>query len=96
MLVPCRRAKETSMKPVLFNVGRLAGLVGMLLMAVAVLARLMGHFMLGGFATGTLMLAGIGFSVGCCCCGPSPNVFARVIAPLLTPAVPAGRAQPAT
>lgn len=66
MLVPCRRAKETSMKPVLFNVGRLAGLVGMLLMAVAVLARLMGHFMLGGFATGTLMLAGIGaVGVGC-------------------------------
>lgn len=54
------------MKPVLFNVGRLAGLVGILLMVIAVVARLMGHFMLGGFATGTLMLAGIGaVGVGC-------------------------------
>lgn len=46
--------------------GQAAGLVGVLLMAVSVAARLAGSFHLGGFATGTLMLAGIGaVSVGC-------------------------------
>ncbi len=46
--------------------GQLVGLIGILLMAVGVLARLAGYFHIGGFATGTLMLAGIGaVSVGC-------------------------------
>lgn len=45
--------------------GQAAGLVGVLLMVVSVAARLAGNFHLGGFATGTLMLAGIGaVSVG--------------------------------
>jgi hypothetical protein len=46
--------------------GRLIGLLGVLLMAVSVAARLAGNFTLGGFATGTLMLAGIAaVSAGC-------------------------------
>ena len=46
--------------------GQLAGLVGMAMIVVAVLVRLAGRFSLGGFQTGTLMLAGIGaVSVGC-------------------------------
>ena len=46
--------------------GQLAGLVGMAMIVVAVLARLAGRFSLSGFQTGTLMLAGIGaVSVGC-------------------------------
>jgi len=46
--------------------GQLAGLIGVLLIVVSVFARLGGKFTLGGFATGTLMLAGIGaVSVGC-------------------------------
>jgi uncharacterized membrane protein len=54
------------MNALLFNGGVVAGLIGMLLMAVAVAGRLAGHFTMGGFATGTMMLAGIGaISAGC-------------------------------
>ena len=46
--------------------GQVAGLIGILLIVVSVFARLGGKFTLSGFATGTLMLAGIGaVSVGC-------------------------------
>jgi hypothetical protein len=54
------------MNELLFRGGQLAGVIGLLLMAVAVVARLAGKFSLGGFATGTLMLGAIGaVSVGC-------------------------------
>lgn len=54
------------MNSVLLRGGQLAGVIGILLIAVSVVARLGGRFTLGGFATGTLMLAGIGaVSVGC-------------------------------
>jgi hypothetical protein len=54
------------MNSVLLRVGQLAGLLGMLLMAVSVVGRLGGRFVLGNFQTGTMMLAGIaGVSVGC-------------------------------
>lgn len=54
------------MKTTLLRAGQLIGLIGLLLMAVAIVARVAGHFTLGGFATGTLMLAGIGaVSAGC-------------------------------
>ena len=54
------------MTSILLRGGQLAGLVGILLIVVSVIARLGGKFMIGGFATGTLMLAGIGaVSVGC-------------------------------
>lgn len=51
------------MKTMLLRAGQS---IGLLLMAVAVVARMAGHFILGGFATGTLMLAGIG-AVGAGC-----------------------------
>ena len=52
--------------PLLLRGGKLAGLIGILLIVVSVAARLAGKFTLGGFASGTLMLAGIGaVSVGC-------------------------------
>ena len=51
---------------VLLRGGQLAGLIGILLIVVSVAARLAGKFTPGGFASGTLMLAGIGaVSVGC-------------------------------
>jgi hypothetical protein len=54
------------MNGLLLRGGQLAGLFGVLLMAIASAARLSGKFALGGFATGTLMLAGIGaVCVGC-------------------------------
>lgn len=39
--------------------GQLIGLLGLLLMVFAVVARLAGHFLVGGFQTGTLMMAGV-------------------------------------
>jgi hypothetical protein len=46
--------------------GQVAGLIGILLIVISVVARIGGRFTLGGLATGTLMLAGIGaVSVGC-------------------------------
>ncbi len=48
------------MNAVLYNGGRLAGVIGLLLMAISIVGRLAGNFTLGSFATGTLMLAGIG------------------------------------
>lgn len=54
------------MNELLFRGGQLVGLVGVLLMVVGVIARLAGMYSVGGFAAGTLMLAGIGaVSVGC-------------------------------
>jgi hypothetical protein len=58
--------KEQVMNTVLLLGGRLIGLLGILSMAVSVAARLAHNFTLGGFETGTLLLAGIGaVSVGC-------------------------------
>jgi hypothetical protein len=46
--------------------GQVAGLIGILLIVISVIARIGGRFTLSGLATGTLMLAGIGaVSVGC-------------------------------
>jgi hypothetical protein len=54
------------MNAVLLRGGQLAGVLGILLMVVSVLARLAGKFTLGGYATGTLLLAGVGaVGVGC-------------------------------
>jgi len=54
------------MNEALLRGGQLVGLVGILMMLGAVAGRLTGHFTLGNFQTGTLMLAGIGaVSVGC-------------------------------
>jgi hypothetical protein len=54
------------MNGVLLRAGQSIGLLGMLLMAIAVVARLAGRFVLGGVATSSLMLAGIAaVGVGC-------------------------------
>lgn len=54
------------MNSMLFRGGQAAGVLGMLLIVVAALARLAGSYTLGGYATVTLMVAGIaGVSVGC-------------------------------
>jgi len=46
--------------------GQSVGLLGILLMVIAVVARLAGRFMLGNIQTGTLLVAGIGAVViGC-------------------------------
>jgi len=56
------------MEQLLVWLGRLAGLGGVLLCAVAVLARLSGAFWLGGFQVGTLLQAGLTAMVlGCLC-----------------------------
>ena len=47
-------------------IGRLGGVVGVLLSAAAVLARFRGTYNLAGFQVGTLLLAGIAVMlVGC-------------------------------
>jgi hypothetical protein len=54
------------MSNLLARTGQLAGLLGILLMAVAVAARLTGRYALGDFQIGTLLLASIGgLAVGC-------------------------------
>lgn len=54
------------MKTLLVQGGRLIGILGLLSMLISIAARLAGHYTLGSYATGTLMLAGIGaVSAGC-------------------------------
>jgi len=54
------------MDQLMLNGGRVAGLVGLLLVAVAVVARLMGMYVIGGFQAATLLMAGMGaLLVGC-------------------------------
>ena len=46
--------------------GRLAGVAGLLVSALAVAVRIGGHYILGGFQVGTLLLAGVAaMVVGC-------------------------------
>lgn len=53
------------MNSILLLGGRLAGLIGILLIAVSIVARIAGKFYLGGLATSTVMTAGIAaLSVG--------------------------------
>lgn len=46
--------------------GRLAGLAGVLICAGAILARLSGSYLLGGFQVGTLLQAGVAAMVVAC------------------------------
>jgi hypothetical protein len=63
-LAPFKRS--VAMNELLLRGGQLAGAAGILLMVIAGVARLSGRFALGGFGTGTLLLAGIGaVGVGC-------------------------------
>ncbi|MGH8802158.1 MAG: hypothetical protein ACREX6_07660 [Casimicrobiaceae bacterium] len=47
-------------------VGRIIGIIGLALCALAVLARITGHFTLGGFQVGTLLVAGIAALAAAC------------------------------
>ncbi len=47
------------METLLLWIGRLAGLAGVLICAVAVVVRLSGAYWLAGFQVGTLLLAGM-------------------------------------
>jgi len=47
-------------------VARIAGVAGVLLSVVAIIARLAGHFWLGGVQTGTLLQAGVAAMVAGC------------------------------
>ena len=47
------------MNKLLLWMGRVGGVVGVILCAVAVIVRLRGAFYLGGFQLGTLLLAGM-------------------------------------
>lgn len=47
-------------------IGRLSGLAGVLACAVAVLARMAGSYVIGGFQVGTLLLAGIAAMLVAC------------------------------
>jgi hypothetical protein len=47
------------MENLLLWIGRIAGVVGVLLCAVAVIARLSGHYLLASFQVGTLFQAGM-------------------------------------
>ncbi|MES2236901.1 MAG: hypothetical protein V4500_03990 [Pseudomonadota bacterium] len=48
--------------------GRLAAVAGVLLSAISGILRWQGHFWLGGFQTGTLLLGGIALMVFACLC----------------------------
>ena len=47
-------------------VARIAGVVGVLLSVIAVIARLAGQYWLGGVQTGTLLQAGVAAMVAAC------------------------------
>lgn len=47
-------------------VGRIVGIAGLVLCALAVLARLTGHYTLGGFQVGTILVAGIAALAAAC------------------------------
>ena len=56
------------MESLLLWLGRLAGIVGVVLGAFAVVIRLQGMYAAGGFQTGTLLLASIAsMTLGCLC-----------------------------
>lgn len=54
------------MNSILLRGGQAAGVLGIVLLAVAVVARLRGAYTVGEYQTGTLLLAGIAaLAVGC-------------------------------
>ena len=56
------------MHKLLLSIGRLAGVVGVLVAALAGTVRLTGSYELGGFEVGTLLIAGIAAMVFACLC----------------------------
>ena len=56
------------MEGILLWIGRIAGIVGLLLSAWAATARLQGSYFAGGFQIGTLLTVGMtGMLIGCFC-----------------------------
>ena len=54
------------MERLLLWIGRLGGIAGIVLMAIAVVARLQGRFMVGDYQVGTMLIVGIaGLVAGC-------------------------------
>jgi hypothetical protein len=54
------------MEKLLLWIGRLAGLVGIVVCAVAVVVRASGKFTLGNFQVGTMLLAGMAIMLVAC------------------------------
>jgi hypothetical protein len=52
----------------LLSIGRLAGVIGVLIVALAAGRRITGHYALGGFEVGTLLVAGLAAMVLACLC----------------------------
>ena len=52
----------------LLSIGRLAGVVGVLMAAVAAIRRVTGHYDLAGLGVGTLLVAGVAAMVFACLC----------------------------
>jgi hypothetical protein len=58
--------KGARMENLLLWIGRLGGIAGIAITVIAVVARLQGTYMLGGFQIGTLLQAGIAAMVAGC------------------------------
>jgi predicted Kef-type K+ transport protein len=56
------------MNRLLLSMGWVAAVAGALVCAVAVVARLGGHYVLGPFQLGTLLVAGIALMTAACVC----------------------------
>lgn len=50
----------------ILRAGQAAGLIGLVLMAIAVAARLAGSYLIAGFESGSLLQAGIGATAAGC------------------------------
>ena len=56
------------MNTILLGVGRVAGFAGAIMCALAVVLRIGGHYTIGNFQLGTLLVAGIAAMTGACFC----------------------------
>jgi uncharacterized membrane protein len=54
------------MDQLMLNGGRVLGLIGLLVAAFAVVARLMGYYVVGGFQAATLLAGGMGVLLAGC------------------------------
>ncbi len=54
------------MRALLIWIGRVAGIIGVAVIGVAIAARLGGAYLLGGFQVGTLLLAGMAVTLLAC------------------------------
>jgi hypothetical protein len=52
----------------LLSIGRLTGIVGVLMATFAMISRVTGHYDLGGFGVGMMLVAGVAAMVFACLC----------------------------